>query len=289
MSSSPTLLAQERYELLGIVDNGVGGAADADSRGTTLTANAASGSDGAYTQLVAATAFDYDGFWVYLSRGFAATSTRSLIDVSIGAAGVEKIILADLPLGGHTTGSSWGLKALFIPVHIPSGSRVAARIHRSSVNSATCDISVMGVQGGPWAQAGFTRCTTYGTDLATFKGTQVDPGATINTRGAVAQIVASTTNPIRCFYVITGRAQTGTSNTTDNNGAVDILHGPATEKLLVPYLSMGMTSGGDIWEPECFGPFWVNLPSAIRLSSQAQANTNTANAREFHVTIIAFD
>lgn len=287
--STQGLISQERYELLGVVDNGVGGAADADSRGTILTAHVTPGSDGSYSQLIAATTFDYDGFWVTLNRSFAANSARSLIDVSIGGAGVEKIILADLPIGGHTTGSGWASKTIFIPVHIPSGSRVAARVHRSSIASATCDISIMGVAGGPWALAGFNRCTTYGTDLANFRGTIVDPGGTANTRGAVTQIVASTTNPIRCFYVVTGRAATGGSNITDNVADLDILYGPATEKLLIPYLPMGMTSGGDHYEPTVYGPFWVNLPSAIRLSSQAQADFTTVNARDIQVSIIAFD
>lgn len=286
MPSINALNAQERYELIGPSDAGVGGTADSDSKGITLTANATIGSDGAYTQLIASTTFDYDGFWVTLCLPNSASS-QNLVDIAIGAGGSEKIIIADIPfiaLSGRYFGYCF-----YVPLAVAAGSRIAARIHRSSAASSTVVISLLGVQGGPWAAASFGRSTTYGTVLASAKGTQVDPGATANTRGAVTQIVASTTNPIRAFLVFGLRSQLGTSNTTDNSLLMDILYGPSTEKVLIPYLSFAMGGTDDVWQPEMAGLFFVDLPAAIRLSAQAQANTTSANSREIAVTIIAFD
>ena len=275
-----------RIECLGAVDNGVGGAADADSRGVAVTANATPGSDGAYTQIVAATAFDYDAIVLMLSHITSATS-QNLIDVAIGAAAAEKIIVADLPLYA-LTGRYNGIRVR-LPIHVPSGSRVAVRIHRSTAASTVIDCTIHGIQSGPWSEPGFTRCTTYGTVLGSTQGTLVDPGAVAHTRGTVAQIVASTTNPIKMLYAFVQRSSGGGSNVADDSLLLTILQGAATEKTLIPYSQFAMGATDDNWDPNLIGPYYVNLPSGTRLSAQCQSDLTLASAREACITVLGFD
>jgi hypothetical protein len=85
---------------------------------------------GSYAQIVAATARAYDAIAIW---GFVTTATGSaiLLDVAIGAAGVEKIILPNVYLEGNGPKSTPG-GVDFIPLRIPAGTRIAARMQSSS-------------------------------------------------------------------------------------------------------------------------------------------------------------
>lgn len=109
--------------------------------GTTITSSASANNKGTYTQIVAATARDYDAFaiWGYLS---GSTGTAILLDVAIGAAGTERVILPNVYLEGNGPKSTPGGMD-FIPLRIPAGTRIAAR-SQSSTASLTLPLLVYG-------------------------------------------------------------------------------------------------------------------------------------------------
>lgn len=91
------------------------------SHGTTITANAAANVKGAYTQLVAATEFTTK--WLCICIEPNNTPRNFSIDLSIGAAASEQVIIPDL----LTTNNSLGYRVGPFPFSIPGGSRIAAR------------------------------------------------------------------------------------------------------------------------------------------------------------------
>lgn len=274
------------FELMGITG---GGSADADSRAQTLTAHATPGTNGAWSEMIATTSFDYEGLYWNVCRTHPAASTRFLLDIGIGPSTAEQVVIADFPILEQSTSGHVGVCG-FLPIRIPAGVRVAARIHRASTASAAFDFQLIGCGESHRGIPPFNRATTYGTDLANYRGTLVDPGASANTRGTRAELVASTTNPIRALYVVATRAATGGSNTTNNGAMLEIsVGGSGTEVILIPPLCFSMNATRDYYMPHCFGPFFVNLPAGVRLSAVAQADFTLANARELAVSIVGFD
>jgi hypothetical protein len=142
--------------------NGLGGAApfsrcralytSATSRGVAVDPGAASLTKGAYSQLVASTAFDVCaisfmfGYNGDISRGSFA---RWLIDLAIGGAGSEYIFLPNFV--SHFETVIDGPFTSFIPpfpMFIPAGSRIAARALCASTTAGdrTFDIAAWGFE-----------------------------------------------------------------------------------------------------------------------------------------------
>lgn len=101
------------------------GADTSTSGGVSVTPG--SNTKGSYAQIVAATARAYKGFSLRLHTKNTVMATQQyLIDVAIGAAGSEKIILPDIQLGGANNSGDI-ISAHFVPVQIPNGARLAVR------------------------------------------------------------------------------------------------------------------------------------------------------------------
>jgi hypothetical protein len=105
------------------------GATNSGSRGTAVTAGAAA-TKGSYAQLTASTPRDYDAIALVVtditSAGMAGD--RWLIDLAIGGAGSEVIILPDWFISTTTSDDPRGQLGCVLPISIPAGTRVAARV-----------------------------------------------------------------------------------------------------------------------------------------------------------------
>ena len=107
-------------------------------------------------------------------------------------------------------------------------------------------------------------------------GTSVTTGAASGTKGAVAQLIASTSFDAYWIRVIaTGYA----AATTDNRGCVDIMVGASVEEVIIPDLLMGGCACGS--GVARLGPktwdFPLYIPSGTRLSAKAAgARVSTA-------------
>jgi hypothetical protein len=116
--------------------------------GTLLTAGAAA-TKGSYTALTAATTRDYCGFFFSGDpAGGSYVYDAFLLDIAIGAAGSERIILPDYRIGFQSAGSSCtgycGYPSPFVPVQVPAGTRISARI--AAINASdTFHVSWYGV------------------------------------------------------------------------------------------------------------------------------------------------
>lgn len=115
------------------------GANTADSGGTSIDPGASTHTKGSYVQLTGSTNRPHK--YIAIAVGNQANSTRSsfvwLLDIAIGGAGSEQVIIPNLALNCSST-SDIILPQCFnmLPVNIPRGSRIAARAQCSG-NDAT--------------------------------------------------------------------------------------------------------------------------------------------------------
>jgi hypothetical protein len=138
------------------------GAAGIDSigvaagKGTSTTASATNNTKGSYAPLIAATTRDYIGFIMTidsLNSTASQTSTEKvcLFDIAIGASGQEKDILPNYPISWPTApafaggAAADGSPTSFIPIAIPMGSRVAARVQNNQTSAEAYGVGLFGV------------------------------------------------------------------------------------------------------------------------------------------------
>jgi hypothetical protein len=114
------------------------GSVTASTTWTTVTASATVNTKGSYAQLIASTAFDADAFYVGIKTSTA--SINFLVDLSVGAAASEQIILPNIMFRSAAAIAS-PFTLLYVPVHVKKGQRIAAR-SQSSTASAACVVGV---------------------------------------------------------------------------------------------------------------------------------------------------
>jgi hypothetical protein len=116
------------------------------SRGTAVTAPGSNNTKGAWTQIAASTAAEFEAL-VVCAQGNGGTSMAGggvLLDIGIGAAAAETVLFPDIWLqGGSSENYNWGTVSTFGKV-IPVGSRLSARYARSSGSNAL-DVALLGI------------------------------------------------------------------------------------------------------------------------------------------------
>lgn len=100
----------------------------ANAQGTQIADHANTHTKGAWTELIAATTKDYRALIVDCNRNNVTTDCQWLVDVGVGAAGSETIIIGDVFFSGYspTEGASNCLDGPYY-LHIPAGTRIAMR------------------------------------------------------------------------------------------------------------------------------------------------------------------
>lgn len=132
-----------------------------------------------WTQLIASTSFDTHLILVHLSGSDAgSTNTSTLIDIGIGAAASESVLIPDLLAGYCPSASAAGgfPRHIILPLYIPAGSRLSAR--SQSVRTAGSTRVWVELLGGPrnpgwWCGE---QVIAYGITAASSIGTNVTQG-----------------------------------------------------------------------------------------------------------------
>lgn len=129
---------------------------------------------GAWTELIASTADDADMVWLRAgSLQVSNLDTRALLDIGIGSVGNETSIIPSYPCGFSVAiETSGSLNSGSIPIFIPKGSRLSARLIAYQ-NSDQCifDISLMKIPGRLRPSA--SRVVALGADRANARGTNM--------------------------------------------------------------------------------------------------------------------
>lgn len=249
------------------------------SAGSAAITAGAANTKGAWVQLIAATTFETS--WVTVQAVGNSASARYLVDIGIGAAGAEWVLFANVPLAGVSASTAGTM--LQVPFAIPAGVRIAARV-QSSTASVTIRAQVVLCQGGVGQAPPLGRATTWGADTVDSGGALVDAGATVNTKGAWGQIIASTDQTVRwlCIHVTHGAIVT----VSGIHFLVDIGVGAAgSEGAILSNLYFYYSTSNDAFmTPTICLP--VNIPAGVRVAARAQASIANTTATDTQVDVV---
>lgn len=251
------------------------GGTAATTQGTAVSNGSTNGVKGSWAQLIASTDTDACGLLLY-TRGVNSDITYQ-VELGVGGSGSEQSI-GDV--ASARTGSA--VTPFYIPVAIPQGSRLAARSAGNAFNGLQASVTL--VRGRSFDPL-VSRGRMYGWSATTY--TTVDGGASANTKGAWAQISASTTNDAKGFSLILhGRDEID----TDTRYHIDVgVGGAGSEQLiLADFVATAEGFRGDA-RPTGFGPIWTPIPAASRLAMRLQANSTDAENRTLRCGLVLWE
>jgi len=242
--------------------------------GIGITTGATPNTKTAYTQLFAATTYDVYGFWLYVSgTSNSAAIANFLLDIAIGAGGSEQIILPDFQIGWRTAPGA-GFHGDFIPLFIPRGTRIAARLQSSLANDPGRITIFLNRGASGYIGQLFTNCDTYGANLANSGGT----AHTAGNSGAESTpaTIGTTTRP----YGAVSLSVNGTNSVTT---------GVAYHwELMIGGTNHGEwytinTTSENIYGPVPTSPIYVSIPAGTALQIRGECS-GTAQSQEiaFH-------
>lgn len=235
-----------------------------DTTSATVTASSTTHTKGSWTQIIAATTIDA-GWLVYNYTNFTnGQATAGLLDIGIGAAGSEVVLIANLPCGYGNDATQ-----LVIPICIPAGSRISARAQSAiSSRQTTCKIGV--------------RRNTHGMQLTTVDTFNADTSTSSFTTSmgtAYSELVASTSSQYRAMAMhVAHRTDTAIATAADIRVSAAI--GAAGAETDVANLSRNANSSEYFtFAPvgnSLLGVYLGDIPSGSRLAAKA-ATTSSSN------------
>lgn len=263
--------------------NEEGGAAAADSGGTSVTSDgAAADTKGSYAEIIASTLFD-SLLSVFTFKSSQANSRDFLVDIAVGAAASEQDVISNILVSGRANS-----EVFMAPLLIAAGSRISARCQIDSGTGLVIDVTARLFGKTFLNSAPLGRSISYGPNTSDSGAVSIDPGGVANTEGSYSQIVASTDNPIRAAIIAIG-GQANNSRTTAS-WLVDLSTGAAaSEQNVVEDMLVSTDASGDDMRPQYFGPIPLNVPAGTRLAARAQCSITDATDRLFDIAVYGFD
>jgi len=232
--------------------------------GTALTPDATANTKGAYAELIASTAQAWSGFNLTVTRSPSATAYEYLVDIAVGTAASEVVIVPDMRFCGAGAANGSPGYSMWCPIPVPAGTRIAARCQANNSSAANIRVSVIGHGVYPDLPT-LHSATNYGAATGTSLG--VIPAISTGSKGAYTEITASTTDIIRMFYVHVGGG--GDTSFGTLFSAFDIAVGAAaSEVVVVPNGRLQLNVGETL--THLHGPFFHNIPAGTRLAVRGQ-------------------
>lgn len=251
------------------------GADTSISNGTDVSAHPATpNAKGSWVQLIAATAFDANALWTAACSD-GLTQAAFLIDIGIGGAGSEQVIIPNISV--RMNGTQHEHRLLF-PISIPAGSRVAVRCQASTASLSFPIVVHLLAGAGFLGSVPFNRVEAWGPNTGTSAGTELDAGAVAHTKGSYAQLTAATT--------IDAKAVALTYTTKDVSQAADAwflmdlaIGGAGSEVVLISNFPIQVDSAREPNKVQTFGAFPCHIPSGSRVAARMQSSTTNAADR----------
>jgi hypothetical protein len=245
------------------------GAVAATSLGTTVASGGSAGTYGSWVEFFASTSYDAKGVHI---TNVPSNGQFYSVQLGVGAASSE-VVVAEFGAG-----KSCGM-ATTLPVQIKAGSRVALRCTSAGGANNTLFTMRLGRGGGNCLLAGGHE---YG-GVTTGAWTTIDPGGTANTKGAYAQLIASTARPAKGFTLWLGTQNDGTTN----NQLLDIAIGAASSEQIILADACIRSPSYAAMQISQIGPIWTPIPEGSRIAVRSQSSTNltTSNSRYLYGAI----
>jgi hypothetical protein len=219
---------------------------------------------GSWTTLSAALATDCDVLNLQMWPGQNAKDMFS-IDIGIGAAGSEIIILADLLCTGNTNTYSQGA-FIQLPISIPAGTRVAARGQVSSGTGENCWISFQFAQSALPNNDSCSGVDALGYNSATTQGVSVTGPSTVGSKGSYATIIAATVQDYAGFFAAASMVTDGTGISSRGQSWDFAIGAAGSEVILFPDMQIPWT--GEQWFNEFSPIVWTPIPAGSRLAAR---------------------
>lgn len=235
-----------------------------NSQGLGITANTTAHTKGSYFELTAATTADAVGLLVVGHR--ASGNSRYLCDIALGGEGSEINMVENLIFYG--TSQAICLNSYFIPMNIPAGSRISTRSQSSIGGVANlhvcCDLLMKD------GSDGLSKIETWGANTGDTGGARVTPSGTANTKGAWAELIASTARDVT--MVSFGMVQV-VAGLSDTENLMEFgIGAEASETVLIPNIPSIAENATDILAgPGGYSLLPVDIPAGSRISARTQA------------------
>jgi len=251
------------------------GQATGDSGGTSVTTGAAD-TKGAWVELLASSSADTEWIDIFC-YGPAAADNSFLLDIGVGAAASESVVIANIAFQAN---SAQGTR-IGIPLTIASGSRISARA-QADVSTRTFEVS--GHISTESSYGTSASNITLGADTANSIGVPIDAGATPNTKGAWAEVDASTSADIDYFVVLIGPNDNAVI-TAEAGFLIDIATGASSsEVVLIGDIEYRQNNLEVFFGREA--PYFEAIASGTRVAARCQSTESDATDRIIDVSII---
>lgn len=230
----------------------------------TATANAAANTVGAYTEIVSALAQDISGIFVQVTTAtnVATTDSSTLINIAIGGAGAEVVIIPNLGVGYKITTNTTGM---FIPVSIPLGTRVAFNA-QSAIGGKTVGCRFTFITSRRKIRAVPTQIDTYGANTATSEGIAVTNPAGTNAKGAWTEITSGTTRPLQGLFISVQGAQS--TAISSGNVLIDVAIGSAGNEIIISPDMYALTNASEAVDLILPSTIIRHIPAGTRISAR---------------------
>lgn len=254
-----------------------------ESHGTTSTqGTSVSGGSGAgvYTatkvQLVASTSMDWAGLVAMTSGG---TTIGSLWKLYVGASGSEVEVAEFIGTNGPTEPMP-----VFLPIAIPAGSRISAAKADGDGFGQAARIHLVPVRG-----RSFDPMVSRGTLIGAGTGalTDADAGATANTKGAWAQLIASTVREAKGFTLL-GWGDTSSSSSVRFHADVGV-GAAGSEQIVLADVALAQEGFRVGLRGTPIGPIWTPIPAGSRIAVRAQCSSAAASDRVPRFAIVLWE
>jgi hypothetical protein len=164
------------------------------SSAVTVTASATAHTKGSWVQLIASTSANASAIYVEVNVANNGFDSSCLLDIGTGASGSESALISNIAVGGARTSTSVGAYNFNVPIQVPSGTRISARIQHIT-SSATGTVLVEARDYGDYAQSP-TSVDVIGADTTTSTGTDFSAANTY------VQLTSSTSRAYRAFVML---------------------------------------------------------------------------------------
>jgi hypothetical protein len=134
------------------------------------------------TTIIAATTFETDWVWLIVTNNFTATTiTDSLVNIYIGAAGSEQLLIPNLLAGwveAPGSGQTSDRRRYVFPLRIPAGTRISGTHRSVRASNTTLRVRMRLFGGGEGSHWTGTGVESVGAVTASSRGTLVTAGTT---------------------------------------------------------------------------------------------------------------
>lgn len=226
---------------------------------TLVTASASTNVKGAWAELIGSTASNASVLFIRVSDiGVSAQNSATLLDIALGSSGSEVAVVSNIAVGSARADSAGQGIFIPLPMKIPSGSRIAARI-QSAVSGKTGQILPIAIDAGGYNDAP-TSLDAIGGITASSKGISFS-GAS----GTWVEGVASTAQAYRGVSLVISAHDSAIPSSTDVKFELGV-GASGSEIVIGNQLSSFFTSESVVSELPHFFPLGRSIPAGSRLA-----------------------